>query len=60
MENKKLFDTRVVNQNIQKGLIKEADLKAHLKTLPDEKSNATWIEMDIHDTTNSDLNSEEK
>jgi hypothetical protein len=49
-----------VNQNIQKGLIKEADLKAHLKTLPDEKSNATWIEMDIHDTTNSDLNSEEK
>ena len=50
MNDKKLYDTRILSKNLQKGLIKEADLKAHIKSLPDESANAQWIEMDIHET----------
>lgn len=49
-ENRKIFDSRVIHKNMQKGTVKEAEFKNYLKSLPDETNNAQWIEMDIHET----------
>lgn len=45
----KLFDRRVIERNVAKGLIKEADYKDYLKKLPDESANGQWVQMDMDD-----------
>jgi hypothetical protein len=47
--NRKLYDRRVVERHVEKGLIKETDYASYLKQLPDEATNAQWVQMDLHD-----------
>lgn len=47
--NRRPFDQRTADRYKEKGLLKDADYKAHLKSLPDETENAQWVEMDLHD-----------
>ena len=47
--NSKYLDRRAYDRYIEKGLLKDNEFKAHLKNLPDETSNAQWVEMDLHD-----------
>ena len=46
----KHFDRRVVDRYIEKKTITPEQYKAHLKGLPDDTENGTWVQMDIHDT----------
>lgn len=55
--NRKLLDQRVVERNIRKGLISDADYKAFLKKLPDEEPNAQWVQMDVHETELGEVSS---
>ena len=34
------FDTRLMDWNIKQGILKKADIDAHLKSLPDSKDNS--------------------
>jgi len=58
--DRKLFDRRTLDRYVEKGLVKEGDLNAHLKGLPDDTNNAQWVEMELHeaeiidDSENSD------
>lgn len=45
----KHYDKRTVDRYIERGVVKEADLKSRLKSLPDETANAEWIELDMSD-----------
>jgi hypothetical protein len=47
--DKKLYDRRVSERHVEKGLISEADYAVYLKSLPDEAANAQWVQMDLHD-----------
>lgn len=44
------FDLRVVDRYIAKGTVKESDYKEHLKNLPDDASNAEYVQMDLMET----------
>ncbi|MBI4403670.1 MAG: hypothetical protein HY537_05900 [Deltaproteobacteria bacterium] len=46
MADTKFFDRRIVERNIAKGLIKEAEYKETLKKLPDDEPNAVWVEVE--------------
>ena len=48
-EINKRYDRRVVDRYIEKGQIKDKDFQDHLKSLPDEEANATYVQMDLHD-----------
>jgi len=41
-----MFDKRVVDRNIQKGLISQADQDKYLAKLTDVEDNAEWVEFD--------------
>ena len=47
--NKRPYDRRVSDRYVEKGVIKESDLAAHLKGLPDDSANAQYVQMDLHD-----------
>ena len=48
----KKLDVRVVERNIDRGLVGHKDLEKSLKELPDDAANAEWISVD--DLANSD------
>lgn len=50
----KIFDRRVVDRYIAKGLIKESEYKDHLKKLPDNGPNAHWVQLDLEEAEISD------
>jgi hypothetical protein len=66
-KNPRHYDRRVLDRYVEKGLIKEGEYQDHLKNLPDESSNAQWVQMDLHDAeiseedagNSEDLDSEE-
>ena len=39
-ENERLYDVRVVERNIRKGVISRKDVERYLKSLPDREENA--------------------
>ncbi len=47
--NLRYLDRRTFDRYLDKGILKEADLKSHLKNLPDDTANAQWVQMDLHD-----------
>lgn len=55
----KIFDSRVVDRYIAKGLIKESEYKDHLKKLPDDGPNANWIPLDLEEAGISDTDEDE-
>ena len=61
--NRRFLDRRTQDRYIEKGLLKDADLKAHLKSLPDDANNAQYVQMDLHDaeiSEDSDLGGDEE
>jgi len=47
--NRRYLDRRTQDRYVEKGLLKDADLKAYMKALPDEAANAQYVQMDLHD-----------
>jgi hypothetical protein len=43
---KKKMDTRMVERNVNRGVISQADVDAAVKALPDDAENATWVAID--------------
>ena len=41
-----MFDKRVVDRNIEKGLISKADHQKYLSKLSDREGDAEWVDMD--------------
>ena len=37
-----LYDKRIIERNIEKGLATEAEYKSHLEALADQSNNADW------------------
>lgn len=50
----KYFDKRTVDKYIERGIVKEADFKNRLKSLPDETANAEWVQLDVNDAEVAD------
>jgi hypothetical protein len=50
MENNNLFDKRIVDRNIQKGLVTKEQYQKFVKSLPDDESNAEWVSTTIEDS----------
>lgn len=50
MADAKRIDKRTYQRYIEKGVLKDSDYQSHLKSLPDETSNADWVELDIYET----------
>ncbi len=47
---RKFFDSRTYDRYVKKGSINAKEYETYLKALPDEESNATWVQMDLHET----------
>ena len=47
--NQKTIDKRTFGRYVDKGLLKASDVEAHLKSLPDDTANATWVELDLEE-----------
>ena len=43
MNEKQLFDKRLISRNIEKDLIAAKDFEQHLKELPDREEEGEWI-----------------
>lgn len=50
-----LFDSRVVQRYIAKGLVTGPEHDAFLKALPDEAANAEWVSYDLEETEMPDV-----
>ena len=46
----KHFDKRTSDKYLDKGIISQAEMQSHLKALPDETENATWVELEMDET----------
>ncbi len=57
--NKPSYDKRTFQRYVDKGLIKDGELKSHFSALPDESNNAQWVQIDLHDAELSDGMGEE-
>jgi hypothetical protein len=53
-QNDRVVDKRVVERNLDKGLISKADLEKHLAALPDAAANAEWSTFDDEDEDEDD------
>jgi hypothetical protein len=47
---RKHLDSRTSDRYLKKGIVSQKDFDAHIKNLPDEEANATFVQMDLHDT----------
>ena len=45
-----LLDTRLIDRNIRKGLIKQSELDTLLKKLPDDEANAEFVTLNLEDS----------
>jgi hypothetical protein len=53
-QNDRVVDKRVVERNLEKGLISKADLEKHLTALPDAAANAEWSSYDEDEDEDDD------
>lgn len=44
--DKKKMDTRMVERNVNRGVISQADVDQAVKALPDDSENALWVAID--------------
>lgn len=56
---RKFFDSRTYDRYLKKGAITQKEYDSFLKALPDEESNASWVQMDLHETEISSEESED-
>ncbi len=49
-KNPRLYDSRIVDRNVAKGLVKDSELKAHLAQLPDDANNLEWVSYDLEES----------
>jgi hypothetical protein len=49
MINTRYYDRRTMDRYLDKGLLKETELKKHMDGLKDDTDNAQWVQMDLHD-----------
>ena len=59
---RKYFDSRVSDRYLKKGLLSQKEYDSYVKALPDEEANATFVQMDLHETefsSENDSDSEE-
>ena len=47
---RKYFDSRTSDRYVKNGTISQKEYDAYVKALPDEESNATFVQMDLHET----------
>lgn len=47
---KKHIDSRTSDRYLKKGIVSQKDFDAHVKSLPDDEANATFVQMDLHET----------
>jgi hypothetical protein len=47
---RKHLDSRTSDRYLKKGIVSQKDFDAHVKALPDDEANATFVQMDLHDT----------
>lgn len=52
--NRKIYDRRVVDRYVEKGVLKANDFQSYMKGLADETNNAQWVQLDLHDAEISD------
>lgn len=45
VEEKK-FDTRMIERNLLRGVISEADVQSSIKNLPDDAENGSWVSIE--------------
>lgn len=43
------YDKRTSTRYMEKGLVKESEFSSYLKALPDESSNAQFVQIEMHD-----------
>jgi hypothetical protein len=44
---RKMLDRRTFDRYVSKGLVKQTEIDQHVKSLPDENNNATWVTIDL-------------
>jgi hypothetical protein len=49
-QNDRVVDKRVVERNLEKGILGKTDLEKHLAGLPDSAANAEWTSYDDDDS----------
>jgi len=49
-EIKRKLDSRTYDRYLKNGSISQKDYEGYLKALPDDEANATWVQMDLHET----------
>lgn len=60
IEKAKLFDKRVVDRNIDKGIITQDDVSEYLSSLPDMENESELLELDSEEAEEEELQEEEK
>jgi hypothetical protein len=58
-ENYQKMDVRTYSRYMEKGLLKDADVQAHLKGLADDTDNAVWVDLTAEEAEVSASVSEE-
>lgn len=58
-ESKQKMDVRTYSRYVEKGLVKDADVQSHLKSLPDETDNAVWVDLSAEEEAELDNESDE-
>ena len=58
-KNARLFDKRVVDRNIDKGLITQDDVNAHLASLPDMENESELLLVEADDIDDDDADEAE-
>ena len=48
-EIKQKMDIRTCSRYVEKGIFKDSDIQAHLKSLPDETNNAVCVDLTVED-----------
>lgn len=56
----KLYDKRVTDRYIEKGMLKQSELDAHKKALPDDTANADWVQLDMEETDIGETENEDE
>lgn len=53
--NNQAFDTRMINWNLKRGVITEAQVKEYLNNLSDVATNARTIEIEVEEATTEEV-----
>lgn len=51
----KHYDKRTCDRYMEKGIVKNQEFEAHLKSLPDDAANAVYVQMDMDEAELTDV-----